>query len=350
MGLFSSADDNLFLGIDIGDSSLKMVELRKKNKKIFLSNYAFSENVSGINFTKIDDINYLAQAILKVKAEAGIKARHVTASLPTFSVFSSIINLPPTDKKNMDAAVAEEAKKVIPLPVEEMILDWKMVPGGIGAAEKEGARVFLTGSPKKLVRRYIEIFRLAKLELASLETETFSLVRSLMGNDPSTVMIVEIGANSTDLSVVQESIPVLNRSLEICGGTVTTALSDKLGLSFSQAEQFKFDLSVSLSDSAKEELPQLIIKTLAPVIHEIEYMREFFQNNSNGRKIEKIILSGGGALLINLADYLSHHLNLQVIIGDPFSRIAYPQEMKPIIDEVGPKLAVAAGLALREIS
>lgn len=348
MGLFSSADDNLFLGIDIGDSSLKMVELRKKGKQIYLSNYAFSENVSGVNFTKIDDINYLAQAILKVKAEANIKARRVTASLPTFSVFSSIINLPPTDKKNMDAAVAEEAKKVIPLPVEEMILDWKMVPGT--QQDKEGARVFLTGSPKKLVRRYIEIFRLAKLELASLETETFSLVRGLMGNDPSTVMIVEIGANSTDLSVVQESIPVLNRSLEICGGTVTAALAEKLGLSFNQAEQFKFDLSASLSDSSKEELPQLIVKALAPVIHEIEYMREFFQSNGGGRKIEKVILSGGGALLMNLADYLSHHLNLQVIIGDPFSRIIYPSEMKPIIAEVGPKLAVAAGLALREIS
>ena len=348
MGLFSSADDNLFLGIDIGDSSLKMVELRKKGKQIYLSNYAFSENVSGVNFTKIDDINYLAQAILKVKAEANIKARRVTASLPTFSVFSSIINLPPTDKKNMDAAVAEEARKVIPLPVEEMILDWKIVPGA--QDDKEGARVFLTGSPKKLVRRYIEIFRLAKLELASLETETFSLVRGLMGNDPSTVMIVEIGANSTDLSVVQESIPVLNRSLEICGGTVTTALAEKLGLSFNQAEQFKFDLSASLSDSSKEELPQLIVKALAPVIHEIEYMREFFQGNGRGRKIEKIILSGGGALLINLADYLSHHLNLQVSIGDPFNRIVYPAEMKPIIAEVGPKLAVAAGLALREIS
>lgn len=350
MGLFSSSDDSLYLGIDIGDSSLKMVELKKKNKKIYLSNYAFSENVSGVNFTKIENVNYLAQAILKVKAEAGIKARRVTVSLPTFSVFSSIISLPPTERKNMDAAVAEEAKKVIPLPLEEMILDWKLVPDSGDAEGKDGMRVFLTGSPKKLVRRYIEIFRLAKLDLASLETETFSLVRALMGNDPSTVMIVEIGANSTDLSVVQESIPVLNRSLEICGNTVTTALADKLGLSFAQAEQFKFDLSASLSDSSKEELPQLIIKTLAPVIHEIEYMREFFQGTGKGKKIEKIILSGGGALLMNLADYLSRHLNLQVVIGDPFNRLVYPAEMKPIISEVGPKLAVAAGLALREIA
>lgn len=350
MGLFSSADDNLFLGIDIGDSSLKMVELRKKNKKIYLSNYAFSENVSGVNFTKIEETNYLAQAILKVIKEAGIKARRVTVSLPTFSVFSSIINLPPTDKKNMDIAVAEEAKKVIPLPVEEMILDWKLVPGETAANSKNGVRIFLTGSPKKLVRRYIEIFQLAKLELASLETETFSLVRALMGNDPSTIMMVEIGANSTDLTVVQESIPVLNRSLEICGSTLTASLADKLGLSLAQAEQFKFDLSVSLSENSKEEMPQLIIKTLAPVIHEIEYMREFFQNNSGGKKIEKIILSGGGSLLINLTDYLAHRLNLPVIIGDPFNRINYPTEMKSIIAEVGPKLAVAAGLALREIT
>jgi type IV pilus assembly protein PilM len=350
MGLFSSNDDNLFLGIDIGDSSLKMVELKKKGKKIYLSNYAFSENVSGVNFTKIDDINYLAQAILKVKAEAGIKAKRVTASLPTFSVFSSIINISSDNHKNMDKVVADEAKKVIPLPLEEMILDWKLVPTKNEEEAKSGLKIFLTGSPKKLVRRYIEIFKLAKLELASLETETFSLVRSLIGDDPSTVMVVEIGANSTDLSVVQESIPVLNRSLEVCGSTVTEALAEKLGLNFNQAEQFKFDLSVSLSDGAKEELPQLIIKTLTPVIHEIEYMREFFEGNSKGNKIEKIILSGGGALLLNLSDYLSRHLNLQVIIGDPFNRVSYPAEMQAILDEVGSKLAVAAGLALREIS
>ena len=346
MGFFSSNKDSLFLGIDIGDSSLKMVELQKKGKKIYLSNYAFSENISGVNFTKIEDINYLAQAILKVRSEAGITANRVTVSLPTFSVFSSIINLPPTDRKSMDTAVAEAAKKVIPLPLEEMILDGKIVPD---ADNKDGMRIFLTGSPKKLVRRYIEIFRLAKLELASLETETFSLVRALMGNDPSTVMIVEIGANSTDLFVVQESIPVLNRSLEICGGTVTKALAEKLGITFAQAEQFKFDLGASLSGSSKEELPQVVLKALAPVIHEIEYMREFFQNNSKERKIEKIILSGGGAMLMNLADYLSQRLNLQVIIGDPFGRLIYPAEMKQIVVEVGPKLAVATGLALREI-
>jgi type IV pilus assembly protein PilM len=209
-------------------------------------------------------------------------------------------------------------------------------------------QIFLTGSPKKLVRKYIDIFAAAKLELASLETETFSLVRSLVGNDKSTVMIVEIGANSTDLSIVKESIPVLNRSLAVCGSTVTKALADKLGVPFVQAEQFKFDLSVSLNTDIKEELPQLVIQTLEPIVTEIQYMLDFFRSQSSG-EVEKIILSGGGALLLNLNDYLAKRLSLQVIIGDPWNRIHYPAELKPVLSEVGPRLAVAIGLAMREI-
>ncbi|MFA6194818.1 MAG: type IV pilus assembly protein PilM [Patescibacteria group bacterium] len=349
MSSFSLGGDNLFLGIDIGDSSLKMVELKKKNRRIYLSNYAFSENVSEVNFMKVDDANYLARAINKVRTEAGITAKKVTASLPTFAVFSSIISVNNVDKKGMAEAVNEEAKKVIPLPLDEMTLDWKIIPDQNGKIQTKGnLQVFLTGSPKKLVRKYIDIFKAAKLELASLETETFSLVRSLVGDDKSTVMIVEIGANSTDLFIVKESIPVLNRSLAVCASTVTRILAEKLGLSYAQAEQFKFDLSVTLNADTNEELPQLLIKTLEPIVTEMEYMLEFFQSQNKGN-VEKIILSGGGALLLNLADYLSKRLNIKVIIGDPWNRVRYPEELKPVLSEVGPRLAVAIGLAMREI-
>ncbi|MFZ2310029.1 MAG: type IV pilus assembly protein PilM [Patescibacteria group bacterium] len=344
MGLFSSSD-NSYLGVDIGDSSLKLVELKKKGKKIYLSNYAFSENVSDIKFTKIDDTVYLAKAINKVCKESNIKAKRVTASLPTFAVFSSIINLNNVEKKNMAEAVADEARKVIPLPLEEMKIDFKIMPA-IAGADRANSRVFLTGSPKKLVRKYIDIFKAADLELLNLETETFSLVRSLLGSDKSTVMIVEIGANSTDISIIKESIPVLNRSLEICGNTITKDLATAMGLDAVQAEQFKIDLSIS--EKGNGELLPIIVKTIAPIVSEIEYMLDFF-NMSNQGKVEKIILSGGGSMLTGLPEYLSDKLNLQVIVGDPFSRVVYAEELRPVINEVGPKLAVAVGLALRDI-
>jgi len=351
MGLFSFKKDNLFLGIDIGDSSLKMVELKKKGSKIQLSNYAFSENVSEINFNKIEDTNYLARAISKVMKEAGFKARRATVSLPTFTVFSSIINITNADRKNLALSVSEEAKKVIPLPLEEMILDWKIIPDKEGRTPTSGnMKVFLTGSPKKLVRKYIEVFKKAGVILASLETETFSLVRSLIGNDKATVMLVEIGANSTDLSIVRESIPVLNRSLTVCASTITKALADSLGMSYAQAEQFKLDLSFSLGSENREEcLPQLVTKALEPIVTEMQYLMDFYNSQKNDN-LEKIVLSGGGSLFLNLADYFSKRLDKKVIVGDPWNRVEYPREIKPVLDEVGPKLAVAIGLAMREIS
>jgi type IV pilus assembly protein PilM len=350
MGLFSSNDNNLFLGIDIGDSSLKMVELRKKNRQIYLSNYAFSENVSEVNFTKIEDVYYLANAINKVRNDAGIKSKRATVSLPTFSVFSSIVNINNFDKKNLALTVSEEAKKVIPLPLEEMTIDWRVIPDANGKTPTKGnLSVFLTGSPKKLVRRYVDIFKAAKLSLLSLETETFSLVRSLVGNDKTAVMIVEIGANSTDLAIVKDSIPVLSRALAICSSTITKVLSEKMSLSFAQAEQFKIDLGSALrEDEKKDVLPKLIAETIEPIVTEIKYMLEFFYSQ-NGQSVEKIILSGGGALQLNLPEYLSGRLNLKVIVGDPWARIRYPEELRPVLSEVGPRLAVAIGLAMREI-
>ena len=350
MGLFSFGSDNLFLGIDIGDSSLKMVELRKKGHKIQLSNYAFSENVSELNFNKIDDTDYLAQAISKVIKEAGFKARRATVSLPTFAVFSSIISVTVADKKGLNRAVTDEARKVIPLPLEEMILDWRVIPDKNGKTPSAGSiQVFLTGSPKKLVKKYIEVFRKANIALSSLETETFSLVRSLVGDDRTPVMVVEIGANSTDLSIVKESIPVLNRSLSVCAATVTKMLSDRLGMSFNQAEQFKLDLSFSLSvDNTQDKLPKMVLDSIEPIVTEMKYLRDFY-HSQNTEPLEKVILSGGGALLLNLSDYLSERLDIKVIIGDPWRRISYPHEIKPVLMEAGPKLAVAIGLAMREI-
>ncbi len=350
MALFSSSNDTTFLGVDIGDSSLKIVELKKKGKRVFLNNYAFSENVEKVNFTKLENTSYLAKAVNKLKDSANIKAKKVTASLPTFAVFSSIVNISGVDSAGLRKAVEDEAKKLIPIPLEEMILDWKVIPKTEKEKEdkKSGTKVFLTGSPKKLVKKYLEIFKKAKLELVGLETETFSLVRSLLGNDPTNTLIVEIGANSTDLTVVKNSIPVLNRSLEVCGTSVTKAISEKLEIDFLEAEQFKMDLQATLSDKTQEELPQLIIETMLPIIQEIEYMKDFFESRK-GEKIEKIILSGSGSLLLNFDQYLSNRLDIQVFIGDPFSRLYYPKEIKELLNQLGPKLAVATGLAMRNI-
>lgn len=346
MSLFSAQKS--YLGVDIGSTSIKIIELKKDTKKINLETYGFSENT---NYKKQDwqkDPNYTAEVINKIIDESGIVSRSAVSALPTFSVFSSVLNLANVNKKDLASAVHWEAKKVIPLPLEDMILDWKKIDDKVDEKSKKNIRILLTGAPRSLVKKYIEIFRTAQISLLSLETETFSLVRSLLGNDKSTIMIVEIGAGTTDVTIIDKSIPILNRSIDVGGITITKAISKKANIEFSKAEQFKYDLGISSLNGTDEEVPKIIIDTISPIVNEIKYAINLYQNK-NRKKTEKIVLSGGSALLPNLVNYLAKLLDMKVIIGDPWARISYPQDLKPLLQEIGPRMSVAIGLAMREM-
>jgi type IV pilus assembly protein PilM len=345
MSLFSSS--NNYIGVDIGTSSVKMVELGRKANKIELITYGYSESVrEGFSDDWLKNPGYVATVIDKIYRQMGGSAEKAVATLPAFSVFSSIINLRNVDKKSLAQAVEWEAKKFIPLPLEEMILDWKIIASLPG--KKEDTNVFLTGSPKKLVKRYVDIFRKTIITLASLETETFSLIRSLLGDDKSTVMIVEIGAANADICVVKNGIPIVSRSLDMGGMGITKAIASALNIGTLRAEQFKRDLGVSVNIAGSTVVPKTIAGSAGAIVEEVRYLINVFQNK-NEDKIEKVILSGGSAMLPNLAPFMSEKLNMNVVVGDPWARIFCQPELKPILSEIGPSFSVAIGSALREM-
>ncbi len=335
-----------YLGIDIGTASIKIVELKKGVGGVRLLTYGFTENLGEIERKDWqNDAKYTAKVINEICKKAKTVSRSAVAALPTFSVFSSIINLANVDQKDFASAVHWEAKKVIPLPLEEMVLDWKKIEGE-GKGDKN-MKILLTGAPKTLVKKYINIFKEAQISLLSLETETFSLIRALLGNDKSTVMMVEVGMSTTDISIVSKGIPVLSRSIDVGGLAITRAISNNLGVGSERAEQFKYDLGIGPSDSSEDIVPKAITETISPIINEIKYILNLFESKNN-EKVEKIVLSGGSSLLPNFVNYLSKILNMNVIIGDPWTRISYPVDLGPVLAEIGPKLSVAIGLAMRE--
>lgn len=339
-----------YLGIDVGTSSIKIVELKKEAGKVKLMTYGFSEEM---RISPQSDPKQTADAINKICQKAGTVSKSAVAALPTFSVFSSIINLSGVSKKDIASAVQWEAKKVIPLPLEDIILDWRKIKEdenerSAEKSAKKNIKVLLTGAPKLLVKKYIDIFKQAQINLLSLETETFSLIRSLLGNDKSAIMIVEIGANTTDISIVNKSIPVLTRSIDIGGLTITKSISSNLNIGLERAEQFKYDMGISSMDSQQDIIPQTIIGTISPIVNEIKYTLNLFQEK-NKVPVEKVVLSGGAALLTNLSNYLSKILDINVIVGNPWTRVSCPVDLKPLLDEIGPRMSIAVGLAMREI-
>ncbi|MFA5021247.1 MAG: pilus assembly protein PilM, partial [Patescibacteria group bacterium] len=339
-----------------------------------LATYGFTEK-SPARISETGLINDAGEAatilkdILKKSKTSSIKA---VAALPNFSVFTSILTLPALNKKDLAAAISWEAKKIIPLPLEEIILDWKIIEEfqtGTGVPEEIGAnqsisqeanpfkkifsksqknvRILLTGASKNLIKKYVGIFQQAGLSLLSLETESFALIRSLVGTDKSTVMIIDMGALTSSLTVVSGGVPLLTRSLELGGQSITKAISTALNVNLDRAEQFKQDLSLDL-ETSENSLPQTVERSFAPILNEIKYTINLF-NESNQKKIEKLILTGGTSLIGHLSGYLSNAFNINCHIGDPFAKVIFPTDLKPVLDRVGSRFAVAVGLAMREI-
>lgn len=343
MGFFKT--ETSFVGIDIGVSGVKVVELSKKNGKATLVNYGFSEEKGSEKSDWLNEYKKTAGVINKTLKEAGIKNRNVFSASPAFLVFSSIINIPNVVKNDLAYAIEWEAKKVIPMPIEEMILDWKKIDKDT-VANRTDESYLLTGAPKEVVKKQLDIFREAGLKLLGLEPENFSLVRSLLGDDKTTVILLEIGAGTSDVVFVENGNPIFSRSVNAGGDSVTKAIAQHLNISDERAEQFKRDMGSVSADN--EVLFKLIVNALTPIVNEIKYIISMYKNNN--KEAEKIILSGGSSMIPGLAEYLSKTLNINVHLGDPWAFVACPDDLRQMLDEIGPRMSVAIGLALQNIT
>lgn len=379
MGILSSQQN--FLGIDLGAGSIKLVELRNEQGRPRLVTYGKYEVPLDIivdnDWSKRKEA---AVEIIKLLLEqTKASSRLVVSALPTFEVFSSLITVPAAvAPKDLVNTIRLEAKKVVPRPIDEMILDWKEIGTTDIKAEvpekKEEApeelteeqelgkiteskgteqkKILITAAPKDMVAHYVDIYKEVGLKLVGLETEAIALSRTLIGRDPSVVMIVDMGAKSTNLSIIEQGVPVVNRGVNFGGIRATQKMAERMALSLPQVEQWKRDMGLAVE---KTTLAPAVQEILDDLLHEIKYLFQLYRSQMSttfeeGGSIEKLVLAGGSAFIPGLANYLAEQLNVPVHLGDPWARIIYPEDLSSVLAELGPSMAVAVGLAMRQIA
>lgn len=374
MALFEKKETAI-LGVDIGTSSIKVIEVDRGKEGHRLITYGFVEDFHrDLRNLGKEDANLTSQAIRSVVQRARCRSRRAIAALPTYAVFTSLISLPQLSGDELDSAIHWEAKKIIPLPLDDIVLDYRILnanqkksDGGFripfgkknsGAPEEEEQlKILITGAAKETVEKYTEIFSLSGLELVGLETEMFALSRSIIGTQPGEIMIVEIGSAVTDIIIMEHGIPFFGRSLEQGGAGITRAIMNSLHINDKRAEQLKRDIGIRAGGqdaSGVGGVPQIITSALEPIIHEIRYTLDLYKSHGatpSGRAsgiIEKIVLTGGTALLPGIAEHLAQALDTRMFVGDPWSFLRYPIDLKSVLAGIGPKFSVAIGLALRE--
>ena len=363
------------IGIDVGAGGIKAVELLPEKGRLRLGSYGYSEmkNPEKEHKALLDDPKTGAAVLTRILKDAGIKSTKVNASLPSHSVFHAIITVPQPkdDKEELKPLIETQVRKLLPVPLEEMILDTTVIdkhllpkkkapddksknkskekkapalPGKVEA--RKNIRVLVSGAPKTLVNKYVEMFKLSKLQLTSLETEAFALIRSLIGKDKARIMIVDIGYERTNITLVHEGIPFLHRSIKAGGATVTAMMAKQMGISAPEAEQMKLDLA----QQPGGELPPVLKEAMMPILHEVKYSLSLYaqQEFHDHADVEKIIVTGGSARLPQIDSFLKDALDINVYLGDPWARIAAPSGLRPVLDEIGPRFSVALGLAMKD--
>ena len=354
------------LGVDVGTSSVKVVELERENEHLKLANYGivdgsdfFRETLDGSNTPlglKMSE-NDVAGVLKRLLESAHIKTRSAVMSIPIFSSFLTVMDLPNLSAKELESAVPFEARSYIPVPLAEVVLDWLIIPADSASSElvsttseqkRNKIAILLIAVPKEVISKYQRIAVAAGLELKALESESFSLARSLVGADQGTVMLVDMGGRSANLTIINRGFILISHSADISGREITKAVTHSLNVAPARAEELK-KMSGVVQTSTEKGLAQVITPFIDKLIGEIERMDSLLVKKIS-HKAEKIILTGGTANLPGITEYLSRRLGVEVIIGNPLTKIKFNTELEPVFRrELSPALAVAVGLAMREL-
>lgn len=376
-----------FLGVDIGAHGIKLVELKKNKNRPQLWTYGIIDEALDIHLDqprgetqhliveakkeeqpiqleqemkgkkpsvvfsvqdrkRIEEYSRLLKTLVKA---ARVSTTNVTASLPVSYIFHALLTMPIVDKRQLDPIVRAEVAKMLSRPIEDMQITHQMVPTTSVEGQEKYMKVLVTAAPKELVAFYTAIFQKAGLHLQELETEAFALERSLVGKDAAVSMIVDIGGERTNFFIIEQGLPLTQRTTQLGGDKFDELLMKQLGVDKKAVYYLKKDISLlpahALTTPAFDELINEIVK-------EIQYTFDLFLNQmGNTRKRpEKIILTGGASFFPRVAERIQSKFAMKVFIGDPWGRVVYQQALKNILDTIGPRMAVSIGLAMRNIA
>ena len=336
-----------FLGVDIGTSAIKVVELQSWGKRKSLKNYGELQSSSLYDKpfrtfeknTLLLSSKDIAKGMKGILQESGIQTKQAVFSIPDFSSFFTHFSLPSMTKEELGEAVKFEARKHIPLPLSEVTIDWQIAQGRFDL--KTPFQILLVAVPNEIINQYQEIAALAELRLVALEAEVFGLVRSCLEATRNPIVLLDIGAQSTTVNVVVNNVLKISHSTDIAGNNFTERVAQSLSVDKKSAQEQKHAQGMLSQDLA------VILSPLVDMIGvEIEKISQEF-SQIEGKEVAGIVLAGGSSLLKGLREYFQANLKKPVDIADPFRRIFYPAILEPKIKELGVSYAVALGMALR---
>ncbi len=362
-GIFSGGSSDSAVGIDIGSSAIKIVEVKNKKGKAMLETYGSialgpygEEDIGRVTNLPAEKV---IEAIKEVLKDSGVATSSVALSIPIQSSLIFPIELPAQVKESeMSSIVPTEARKYIPLPISEVSLDYFVLPKKESSFEESNnpdlpkapeikTEVLVVAIQNDVISKYRSVVSQCNLDAGFFEIEIFASVRSNFNHELSPVMLLDFGASRTKLSLVEFGMVKNYHTINRGGADITDAISKSLSIPFSKAEEMKKEFGL-LENEKEKSLSDIIKVHIDYIFSETNNVLLGYEKKYD-RTISKVIITGGGSLLKGLKEMAANNFHAEIEIGRPFSKIGAPEFLEKVLDATGPEFAVAIGLALRKL-
>jgi type IV pilus assembly protein PilM len=351
MSLFSK-DAKSAIGVDIGTSSIKLVQLRRERGRVVLETYGAIAlgPYAGVEIGRATSlgVDKISEALKDVMREANVTTVDSAVSIPYASSLISIVKLPAAVEPQLPQVVPIEARKYIPVPISEVMLDWSVVSGGKGGEAREAGKleVLLVAIHNDTIAKFRNIAIEAHLNAAFLEIEVFSAVRASLDHGIAPIAVVDMGAATTKFYVVERGLVRESHIINHGSQDLTLAAARGLGLTIAQAEERKRRFGIT--EQTLPELRKSLELTLSPLLAEVARTLSSYEQRSN-QSVTALVATGGGATLKGFKEFAQTKIQTEVRLADPFSKTQAPAFLEGILREAGPEFSVAVGLALRRL-
>ena len=334
------------LGIDIGSHSIKLIEIgEEKGVRTLMaagSMPAPPKSSTPAN-TEIDATSYIIKQLVK---DTGAKSDQVNIALHESQVFTRVIEVPQVSSRELNSAIQWEAEQYIPLPLDQVNLDFTILQD----AKTTGTgkmQLLLVAVPKALIERYMTIIELSDLVPIAAETEIIASARAIYVSvaNLKNYMIVSIGAQTTDMSILHNGILVFTRSISAGGEALTRSLMQSLDFNPIQAEEYKKTYGLN-KDVLEGKLVISMEPIMASIVSEINRAVAFFGERYPNERIDAVIVSGGSSKLPGIVSYIAQLVNIETQIANPWIGIQKESRFA-VLDTEGPTFTVAVGLSIR---
>jgi len=311
-------------GIDIGHGVVKVVQLEKNiksnDKLIGYGYYSFSPAAIDEHGV-ITDIEAVAKAtyqLIQTHMVGSIMTNRIAATIPSARTFTRILKLPPINDDDLEKAVRAEAEQYIPVPIADLYIDYELTKHG----EKEN-EVLMVATPRPVIDSYLQVFKALGLEVAAIEPSLTAVTRAISQSQTvdESVMVVDFGSLSSDLSIFDGSNVRVTGTARQGGDDLTDQLVKKLGITKRQAFHGKVRYGIKQDTKQGREIYTHAKPILENLVTEIKKLVRYYKRLDDSGDISAILLLGGGANLPGLDDFISKQTGMKVVLSNPWSKI-----------------------------